>query len=224
MEQGRTWNKKTTVGIAVAAVFVSMLTAFFVYSAGTSSTLSAQAQQDVARFTGNPNAPEEVASPLPYQKVKVYIFPRDIDKFQDAGELMADIKLAAGIKLAMEAGRDTGASIEGIYDRNGDLAVPDGTEVYISPDFKRPDGSAITVADLAPDMKFGNGLVVGDLLVRVGDAPIDVNEKWALVPAIWLVVGGEEISKADSQVEVMDLVAKTHVSSLAKYKEVINDD
>jgi hypothetical protein len=156
--------------------------------------------------------------------VKIYIFPRDVNKFQDAGELATDIKLVAGIKLAMESGQDTGASIEGIYDRNGELAVPNGAEVYVSPDFKRPDGSAITVEDLAPDAKFGNGLVVGDVLVRAGDDPILKNQQWILVPAIWLVVGGDEISKADSQVEMMNTVAKNHVSSLEKYEEVFGDN
>lgn len=205
-------SKKVTAILAGASIAL-LVVGLIVQSNSVGNMV--QAQQNIGAYLGDPTAKPNI-SPPPFEKVKVYIFPRDIHKFQYAGELASEIKQLAGIRLAMDYGQTTGAAKQGIYDINADIAVPNGTEFYISPDLKKPNGTPITVDDLVENMSYGNGLTVAD----IGIKPDKEGDDMITVPAIWFVVGEPDIPTTDAKVEMIRMTVQNHVSSEAAFKQL----
>lgn len=205
-------NKK--IVSLVAGVGVLSILAFSLLAQNHNTIGNVEAQQVTGKYTGDPTTKPAISPP--FQKVKVYIFPRDVHKFQVADELAADIRQIAGIRLAMDAGPDSGASKQGIYDRDGNLIIRNATatEFYISPDLKKPDGSAVTVDDLIDSMSYGNGLAIADIAIK----PKNVGDDHISIPAIWFVVGEPDVPAADAKIGLIKATIENHISSEAAHR------
>ena len=129
-------------------------------------------------------------------KVKVYLFPRDTSKNQDAGVIANAIRNNLGIKLTADYAVNTGASKLGIYDLSGNVIVPNGVDFYIYPDLRKSDGSALTLDDMNSHQSLGNGVTVGDIALE----STELNANAELIPAIWIVVAEPDIEKADAHI------------------------
>lgn len=177
-------------GLTIGAAFVIM---FAVVSSSLTMNGEADFTDRVIALQFDDTEPQFPA----YDRVKVYIFPRDRDVQVNADDLEWELGLKSGIVLAYGYGDGFGASKLGIYKTNGTLVVPNGTDFYISPDLKKSDGSLLVVEDIHEQQVFGNGIETGDIMLN----PKGVGQIGELVPAITLVVAEQDIADADSKIE-----------------------
>ncbi|MEW6604522.1 MAG: DUF6438 domain-containing protein [Thermoproteota archaeon] len=142
---------------------------------------------------------ETAIQPPDIDKLKVYIFPRDPNRNISADDLDWELGVIAGVNLAYGYYDGFGASKLGIYDRDGKIIVPNGTDFYISPDLKKSDGSPMKVEDIDDQHKFGSDVMVGDIPLK----PKGVGQISELVPAITFVVAEPDIRDTDSKIELI---------------------
>jgi len=179
-------------GLTVGAAFVIMFA--FVSSSLIMRDEAASAGKNIV-FQFNYTAPQ-----FPdYDRVKVYIFPRDMDGHVTADDLGWELGLKAGITLAYGYGDGFGASKLGIYNMNGTIVVPNGTDFYISPDLEKSEGRLLEVEDIHEQQKFGNGIQIGNIMLN----PKGIGQIVELVPAITFVVAEQDIADADFKIELI---------------------
>jgi hypothetical protein len=149
--------------------------------------------------------------PMPiYDKVKVYIFASNPDFYDE--NLLSDIQRAIDFKpVTLEP---FGAIPHGIIHRyNFTLVVPNGTEIYIDKDLKKPDGSPLSIKDLHPDSDFGDSFSQGSI-------PVLYDYEYVQVPAIWFTVDAPEGAKVvDSHVDAIKHVIDAKMSKCVKFKQ-----
>ncbi len=132
-------------------------------------------------------------------KVKVYIFPTNMERSMTANDLDWELGITAGVTFAYAYGDGFGASKLGIYDMNGKIIVPNGTDFYISPDLRKPDGSPMEVEDLDDQQKFGNSVMVGDILLK----PKGMGQIKEVISAITFVVAEPDIQEVDAKLDLV---------------------
>lgn len=150
--------------------------------------------------------------PMPtYGKVKVYIFASNPDFYDE--NLLSDIQTRA-INFKPVTLEPFGATPRGIiHGYNFTLVVPNGTEIYIDKDLKKPDGSPLTIKDLHPDSDFGGNFSQGSI-------PVLYDYEYVQVPAIWFTVDAPEGAKVvDSHLDAIKHVIDAEMSKCVKFKQ-----
>lgn len=112
------------------------------------------------------NAPAAAQAPVD-SNVVVYIFKRDISKFQWAGNL--ESRVSAAIEADTVKDKNVSASKAGIYDLTDRLVSAGTVQFVIDPAVTKADGMPLTVADIPDDMAFGNGVTVGGIQLANGE-------------------------------------------------------
>lgn len=150
--------------------------------------------------------------PMPkYDKVKVYIFASTPDFYDE--NLLSDIQGRA-INFEPITLKPFGATLAGIVHLyNSTLVIPNGTEIYIDTDLKKPDGSPVTIEDLHPDSNFGGNFSQGSI-------PVLYDYEYVQIEAIWFTVDARKDAKdIDSHLDAIKHVIDEEISKCISFKE-----
>jgi hypothetical protein len=153
--------------------------------------------------------------PMPvHDRLKIYIFATS--QFFDSrnNTLLSDIqkKVVYFTPVNEDPFLATPAGI--INANNNYLVVPNGTDVYIDRELKKPDGTPVTQKDLSYYGNFGNGFTDGTIGIKY-------NYEYSQIPAIWFVVDAKQYAGIiDAHLKQIRAVINSDISRCMQYKEI----
>jgi hypothetical protein len=144
-------------------------------------------------------------------RVKVYIFASH-PEFYDENRVLSYIQKEA-VSFEPVILRPFAATSLGIVDMyNSNLVGPNAVDIYIDPDFKKPDGTSITIKDLQYT-RFSDGFSEGSFGV-----PYDYED--VSIPAVWFVADSKDADRIDSRVDKIREIIYEEIAKCLEFKQV----